>query len=276
MNKKGDLIMNKKSDYKIEGYITNLGLYNEGLLVGKYISFPITNTELQKVLNEIGINEEYEEWFFTDYDGEYPKRVYDMLREYTSISELNKIALALEKVNEAGTEEAFEAFLDIGNEFYASCANAINGNYLFIDGNSYYDLASFWVDALGGINELSNDTLECFFDYEALGRDVRLEYYAEDDMPETCGEYWCGDENATDFEIGAEIVAQLGFEGISNNDYYFDYKSFGKAIYDEGMYVFSENGIIDCSEFVDRLAIDFEEELSAELSEMILESEEVR
>ena len=95
-------------------------------------------------------------------------------------------------------------------------------------------------------------------------------------MPETCGEYWCGDENATDFEIGAEIVAQLGFEGISHKDYYFDYKSFGKAIYDEGMYAFSENGIVDCSDFDDTLGSDFEEELSEELSEMILESEEVR
>ena len=91
--------MKKNKTYELNGYITNLGLYNEGLLVGKYISFPITKSELQEALNEIGINEEYEEWFFTDYDGEYPKDVYDLLREYTSISELNKIALALEKVN---------------------------------------------------------------------------------------------------------------------------------------------------------------------------------
>ena len=132
--------MYKKSDYNIEGYITNLGLYNEGILVGEYISFPITNSELQKVLNEIGINEEYEEWFFTDYDGEYPEQVYRMLREYTPVSELNKIALALEKVNEAGAEEAFEAFLDSGYEFYSACANAIEGNYLFVEGDSYYDL----------------------------------------------------------------------------------------------------------------------------------------
>ena len=40
----------------MEAYITNLGKYNEGELVGKWISLPISEEELEQVLQEIGIN----------------------------------------------------------------------------------------------------------------------------------------------------------------------------------------------------------------------------
>ena len=65
---------------KIRGFITNLGLYNEGKLVGDWIEFPIEEDELEKVLKNIDINEEHEEYFFTDWEiddvwmdfGQYP------------------------------------------------------------------------------------------------------------------------------------------------------------------------------------------------------------
>ena len=42
-------------------YLTNLGKYNEGELVGEWVQLPISNEELQEVFKRIGINEEYEE-----------------------------------------------------------------------------------------------------------------------------------------------------------------------------------------------------------------------
>ena len=48
---------------KIKGYITNLGKYNEGVLLGEWITFPIDENELEEVFERIGINEEYEETF---------------------------------------------------------------------------------------------------------------------------------------------------------------------------------------------------------------------
>jgi antirestriction protein len=87
------------------------------------------------------------------------------------------------------------------------------------------------------VGELSQETIERYFDYEALGRDIRLEYYAsEEGDPETAGEYWCGDENATDEEIGEAVVSELGFDGISNKEYYFDETSFGRDIHIEGSF----------------------------------------
>ena len=60
-------------DCPFEAFITNLGKYNEGALVGEWVKFPTTAEELQKVFERIGIGSKddfghpYEEWFITDY-----------------------------------------------------------------------------------------------------------------------------------------------------------------------------------------------------------------
>lgn len=258
----------KYSEYELTGFITNLGKYNEGYLIGKYIKFPINSEELSKALKEIGINEYYEEWFFTDYDGTYPRAVYDMLGEYTSIAEINKIALALQKVCGAGVQEPFEAFLENGNDFYSSCANAIEGNYIYYKGSDYSDLANYHIEAIGGVEQLPNDSIEYYFDFERFGRDIRLEYYqVDDDSTETAAGFWCGDENASDFEIGQAFIDECGLAGVAHKEYYFNLLAFGKDIYDEGEFVFTDNGIVDCSDFDNSLGEDFKRELNEELEE---------
>ena len=39
----------------IEAFITNLGKYNEGALIGEWVSFPATPEEVKKALEKIGI-----------------------------------------------------------------------------------------------------------------------------------------------------------------------------------------------------------------------------
>ena len=54
-----------KTNYNlINGFKTNLGKYNEGHLIGEWVSFPISGKELDEVLKRIGINEEYEEYCY--------------------------------------------------------------------------------------------------------------------------------------------------------------------------------------------------------------------
>ena len=61
-------------DYPFAAFITNLGKYNEGDLMGEWVKFPTTPEEMQKVFERIGIGQKddfgqpYEEWFITDYD----------------------------------------------------------------------------------------------------------------------------------------------------------------------------------------------------------------
>ena len=56
-------------DGDFEAFVTNLGKYNEGMLVGEWVKLPTTEEEMQKVFERIGIGKQdefgqpYEEWF---------------------------------------------------------------------------------------------------------------------------------------------------------------------------------------------------------------------
>ena len=88
-------------DYPFAAFVTNLGKYNEGELVGEWVKFPTTPEEMQAVFQRIGIGETddfgyaYEEWFITDYDC-YVDGLYDKLGEYSNIDELNYLASKLD------------------------------------------------------------------------------------------------------------------------------------------------------------------------------------
>lgn len=54
-----------------EAYVTNLGKYNEGELVGETLKFPATTEEVQALLKRIGVDGiRYEEIFITSFDGD--------------------------------------------------------------------------------------------------------------------------------------------------------------------------------------------------------------
>lgn len=53
-------------------YLTNLGKYNEGELVGEWVDLPIEKENLQEVFKRIGIDgKQYEEYFITDYECDF-------------------------------------------------------------------------------------------------------------------------------------------------------------------------------------------------------------
>ena len=78
-------------DCPFEAFITNLGKYNEGELVGEWVKFPTTSEELQKVFERIGIGSKddfgnpYEEWFISDYDCNVDG-LYEKLGEFENLS----------------------------------------------------------------------------------------------------------------------------------------------------------------------------------------------
>ena len=84
-------------DCPFEAFITNLGKYNEGELVGEWVKFPTTSEELQKVFERIGIGSKddfgnpYEEWFISDYDvygGRLPVHVRCLIDEMANIGQI--------------------------------------------------------------------------------------------------------------------------------------------------------------------------------------------
>ena len=138
-------------DCAFSAFITNLGKYNEGYLIGEWVKFPVTNEELQAVFQRIGINRRYEEWFITDY--ECPdSSIYDLLGEYESLSELNYLAGQIMELDES--EEFWQAVLDLG-ENTGSIKELINLTenmdcFDYLSGvESDYDLGYYWIEQSG-------------------------------------------------------------------------------------------------------------------------------
>mgnify|MGYP000762639870 CR=1 FL=1 len=107
-----------------EAYVTNLGKYNEGELVGETLKFPATTEEVQALLKRIGVDGiRYEEIFITSFDGDV-LGLYDYLGEYENLDELNHLAHLLSDMGTADLEK-FEAVIDSG-EYTGSVQELIN------------------------------------------------------------------------------------------------------------------------------------------------------
>lgn len=240
----------------LRGALTNLGKYNEGGLDYVWVSFPCDEDAFQDSLEKIGIGEDrgdgsvYEEWFFSDWDTDYSGLDLDGLGEYMSLDEVNEYAEALEGIVDDGNEEEFRAAMEYSGDFHDALNLVETGSVTKI---SYESMSNRMDEAIGayyvdsrGFDAISN--VEEYFDYEAYGRDIRIEYYPEKaGDPETAEEYWCGDESASDEEIGREVVNQLGWESVSreNLERYFDYEAFGRDLQMDLSFVQTYDGIFE-------------------------------
>ena len=169
-------------DYPFAAFITNLGKYNEGSLVGEWVKFPTTAEELQKVFERIGIGSKddfgqpYEEWFITDYDC-YVDGLYDKLGEYENLDELNYLASKLDEMSQ-GEYEQFQAAMEIGDHS-GSIQEIINLTEnldcydVYPDIRDHDDLGRYYIEELDAMQVPEH--LRNYIDYEAYGRDVALE-----------------------------------------------------------------------------------------------------
>ena len=169
-------------EYPFAAFITNLGKYNEGALVGEWVKFPTTAEELKKVFERIGIGSKdefgqtYEEWFITDYDC-YVDGLYDLLGEYANLDELNCLASKLDDMSQ-DEYERFQAAMEIGDHT-GSIQELINltenlGCYdIYPDIHDHDDLGRYYIEELDAMQVPEH--LRNYIDYEAYGRDIALE-----------------------------------------------------------------------------------------------------
>ena len=242
----------------LRGALTNLGKYNEGGLDYVWVSFPCDEDDFQDSLKKIGIGEDrgdgsvYEEYFFSDWDTDYDWVDLDGLGEYMSLDEVNEYAEALENIVDDGNEEEFKAAMEYSGDFNDALNLVETGSVTKISDESSSSrmdeaIGAYYRDSMG-FDAMSN--IEEYFDYEAYGRDIRIEYYPMDDGdPETAEEYWCGDERASDEEIGRAVVKQIGWEGVGKESQkrYFDYDAFGHDIQMDLTFVQTDDGIFEIS-----------------------------
>jgi len=157
----------------LEAYITNLGKYNEGELVGEWLAFPTTQEKLDVALTRIGIGPEYEEYFFTDYNCDI-EGVYDVLGEYESVHELNYLGHMLDEMG-PGRRDEFEAVIDYEGarsvKDLINLAENLDNFSVTPEITTEQELGEYLVEE--GIVEVPEHLLG-YIDYEAVGRDAVL------------------------------------------------------------------------------------------------------
>ena len=169
-------------DYPFAAFITNLGKYNEGELVGEWVKFPTTAEELKEVFKRIGIGQKddfghpYEEWFITDYDC-YVDGLYSKLGEYENLDELNYLASKLDEMDQSDYAR-FQAGMEMGDhcgsvQEIINLTENLDCYEIYPNIEDYDDLGRYYIEELDVMQVPEH--LQNYIDYEAYGRDVALE-----------------------------------------------------------------------------------------------------
>ena len=170
------------SNLHISAFVTNLGKYNEGELIGEWVKLPVTKDGFNRTLERIGIGsmdefgQPYEEIFISDYDCSLPA-ISELLTEYESISRLNYLAACLEALNPYELEK-YTSILESGCDSFKSLDELINLSFNLdcydyrADIEDEYDLG---YDHVIGCGLYSTDGLKGlipYIDFESIGNDI--------------------------------------------------------------------------------------------------------
>ena len=218
-----------------EAFITNLGKYNEGALIGEWVSFPATPEEVKKALEKIGIGAKdefgnvYEEWFITDYNCDVDGLAKNInFGEYENLDELNYLASKIGELNSYQLEK-FQAVLEV-SDYTGSVKDIINltGNLdkydIYPDVKNCEDLGIYYVDELELVKV--PDELRYYIDYESYGRDIALDengQFTESgyvrDNGDSFEEYYDGTIESIPEEYRVMNFMEISEKGMENMDY---------------------------------------------------------
>ena len=218
-----------------EAFITNLGKYNEGALIGEWVSFPATPEEVKKALEKIGIGAKdefgnvYEEWFITDYNCDVDGLAKNInFGEYENLDELNYLASKIGELNSYELEK-FQAVLEV-SDYTGSVKDIINltGNLdkydIYPDVKNCEDLGIYYVDELELVKV--PDELRYYIDYESYGRDIALDengQFTESgyvrDNGDSFEEYYDGTIESIPEEYRVMNFMEISEKGMENMDY---------------------------------------------------------
>ncbi|EOZ5987589.1 antirestriction protein ArdA [Enterococcus faecium] len=150
---------------EMQVYISNLGKYNEGELVGAWFQPPISFDEVKE---KIGLNEQYEEYAIHDYELPFE------IDEYTPISEINRLCALVETIEET---PIYKDLHEIQGMWFSSLEELIEHKddiIYYSDCDSMEDVAAYYIEETGQLGEIPSN-LQNYIDYQALGRDMEIE-----------------------------------------------------------------------------------------------------
>jgi len=154
--------------------LTNLHQYNEGILNFTWLELPATDEEIAKAFDNIQVSHddvEYydafgcpmEESFITDYECDFYE-----VGEYENIEELNEMAEEYENLADY-EKEIVAALIDDGSTFEQAMENY--DDCIYYSEDNFTDLARYMCEEFGILDKIPDD-LQCYFDFEAYGRDL--------------------------------------------------------------------------------------------------------
>jgi antirestriction protein len=148
-------------------FITNLGKYTEGQLVGEWIDFPTEESEINALLERIGVDGiRYEEYFVTDFESNF----FEYPGEYFDIYEFNE---KCEEVEESNLDpEIVKALLEDGYTIDQIIDEEVE--YIYYQADSMADVAEQIADETGLLESMP-ERLRFYFNFEAYGRDIEIE-----------------------------------------------------------------------------------------------------
>jgi hypothetical protein len=168
-------ILNEEKDNKIKIFLSNLGKYNEGELVGEWITLPVD--DFKPYLDKIGINDQYEEFFISDFDAPFD------IGEYDNIEELNQLARDIADFDEH-QQMVFEVISSVLLDGREAAEIVANSDYLYLEGDLEHvsddderlGYALIDMNGLPPIRDEKNKNkytyyMDDYFDYESFGHD---------------------------------------------------------------------------------------------------------
>ena len=158
-------------------YLTNLGKYNEGFLIGEWVSLPVSQEELKKVLKRIKISNKpdangnyYEEYFITDWECDYYN-----IGEYENIDTLNKIASQVESLEDNEKEIVKALMSECSYTLDEAMEKVNNGDYrIYYNCEDMIDVAYEVVEECDYLRNIPENVAR-YFDYKAFARDLSIE-----------------------------------------------------------------------------------------------------
>lgn len=148
-------------------FISNLKEYNNGKIIGEWVSLP--HEGLEEVLNKIS-NNGNDELFISDYETDISNL---KISEYDDILQLNEIA---EEIDNLSDDEviALQAYLEQYNDIEQALEEVRQGNYtIYYDCDDMSDVAYQVVNESGLLDGVPEE-VKIYFDYEAYGRDMEI------------------------------------------------------------------------------------------------------
>lgn len=157
-------------------FLANLGKYNEGELVGKWVSLPCQN--ITKELETIGVKEgsRYEEYFIPDYEYTFFE-----IGEYANLKKLNELAKKLQEneklqeIEEAGEFDWLGGYLEAYGCNIEEAIDEYRDTSKWYPGKSLLDVAEELIHTQFKVPK----ELKMYIDYEGYARDLSFNGFTE-------------------------------------------------------------------------------------------------